>query len=321
MLKNTKILFAIILQILIFASEGHYAQPINENCKVALTFDDLPFARMSNFELTETKEIFKKLISNLKNKKVTAIGFVNEHKLYTKGKIDSLKAEMLIDWLNAGFDLGNHTFSHPDINKVPVEEFIENIEIGETFISQLLNNRGKNIRYFRHPYLHTGLSIEVKNKVDSFLNSKGYIIAPVTIDNSESSFALAYDNAYDKNDSTGMQKIGAEYLVYIDSMFQYFETMSKKYFNRNINQVLLLHSNKLNADYINRLVEVIKNRGYVISSLDEVLKDRAYSQKDEFIGKKGLSWIQRWIITTEGKNTTFPPEPELSDYVNSFLKK
>lgn len=321
MLKNTKILFAIFIQILIFASEGPFAQPINENCKVALTFDDLPFSRMSNYSLTETKNIFRKLIANLKYENVSAIGFVNEKKLYSNNKIDSSKMEMLVCWLNAGYDLGNHTFSHPDINKVTVEEYIKNIEMGETCIRQLINSHGKNLNYFRHPYLHTGLSVEVKNKVDSFLNSKGYIIAPVTIDNSESAFALAYDNAYDKNDSISMQKIGVEYLVYIDSMFQYFETISKKYFNRNINQVLLLHSNKLNADYINRLVEVINNRGYVIASLDEVMTDRAYSQKDEFIGKKGLSWIQRWIITMEGKNITFPPEPELSDYVNSFIKK
>lgn len=281
----------------------------------ALTFDDLPIARFSVYSQSEGDEIFSKLIESIKSKNGTAIGFANEGKLYTAGNLDSLKLAMLERWLSAGFDLGNHTYSHPDINTTNVEDYINNIERGEKNIRPLIEKRGKKLEYFRHPYLHTGLTAEIKNRIDTFLKDKGYLVASVTIDNSESAIALAYDNAFKKADSAAMKKIGRDYLAYMDTVFAWYERVSVQYFGRSINQVLLLHSNKLNADYISCLIELIRRRGYEIASLKDAMKDEVYQLKDEFTGKKGISWIFRWVLSSINKDAVFGPEPELPQYI------
>src|SRR2546427_9745841 len=40
-------------------------------------------------------------------------------------------------WLTAGLELGNHTWSHPDLNTTPLEEFKADVVRGEPVIRRL----------------------------------------------------------------------------------------------------------------------------------------------------------------------------------------
>ena len=44
------------------------------------------------------------------------VGFVNEKKLYKPGEVDE-RIKALQMWLDSGFELGNHTFSHMSLNQ------------------------------------------------------------------------------------------------------------------------------------------------------------------------------------------------------------
>src|SRR5215813_4960867 len=122
---------------------------------IAVTFDDLPVVSLED-DQSVRQEITQKLLKKISDAKVPAIGFVNENKLYTDGKRDEAKVKLLQQWLDAGLDLGNHTFSHINLNENPLEKYEDEILRGEIITKQLLQSKNRQIRFFRHPYLMTG---------------------------------------------------------------------------------------------------------------------------------------------------------------------
>jgi hypothetical protein len=213
-------------------------------------------------------------------------------------------------WLDAGADLGNHTFSHPSLNTTPLPEYIANIERGEPAIKQALDARGKKLRYFRHPFLFAGKDRETRQGLETYLAEHKYTIAPVTIDNSDWMFAAVYAQALKRGDTALAEKTRAAYLPYMESMFEFFESRSKEVTGHEIRQVLLIHVSELNADTMPDLLAMMKRRGYKIVSLDRALEDPAYQLPNEYYGKGGFSWVHRWSRTKSmpAKGEADPPE-------------
>ena len=280
---------------------------------VAVTIDDLPVVVKSS-TLQKRQRITKKLLKHIKKAKVPAIGFVNENKLYKDGKLIQTEVDLLQKWLDAGLELGNHSYSHKSLNRIPLADYQADILKGEIITKSLLKNEGMEMRYFRHPYLQTGLSLDVKKGLDKFLAKNKYIIAPVSIDNSDWAFSRAYDNAILANDKKLKKKIGKAYVPYLEAKTDYWERQSVKLFGREIKQILLLHANSINADYFDDLMKMYKNRSYKFINLDEALKDEAYRLPDEFTGRGGISWVHRWAIA-KGKGNILPNEPRVPKFV------
>jgi peptidoglycan/xylan/chitin deacetylase (PgdA/CDA1 family) len=147
--------------------------------EVAATFDDLP---ASHGGLAQMRSITTRLLSIIKSNRVPAVGFVNEEKLQVSGEVEARTA-LLQMWLDAGFELGNHTFSHINIDRVPLAAYEADVIRGEQVTRKLMTKRGMKLRYFRHPMLRTGPTVEYKTALDAFLAKCGYTIAPVTLDN------------------------------------------------------------------------------------------------------------------------------------------
>src|SRR5690606_35994881 len=100
---------------------------------------------------------------------------------------------------------------------------------------------GRTIRFFRHPYLQTGRTDEIKTQFDKFLKDHGYRIAPISFDDADYIFSRAYDVAYDKHDKKLMKKVGDAYIPYMKAKLEYWERQSKTLFGREIAQTLLIH--------------------------------------------------------------------------------
>lgn len=280
---------------------------------IAVTIDDMPVVS-TRADLKNRQEITKKLLAHIAKAKVPAIGFVNENKLYANDVRDEAQIDLLRRWLDAGLELGNHTFSHRSLNAIALKDFQDDILRGEIITKEFLAARGKRIRYFRHPYLHTGLSLEVKDGLDKFLAEHQYAIAPVTMDNSDWLFSSAYDNAFDRGDKKLMRQIGAAYVSNFESQADYWERQSIKLFGRALKFVLLLHANFINSDYFDDLARALKKRGYEFITLEEALKDEAYKSPDTFVSPAGISWLHRWAIA-KGKGNVLPDEPKTPDLV------
>src|SRR5439155_20991762 len=89
--------------------------------QAAVTFDDLPVISVSQIDVTARENLTRRLLDSIVAHKVLAIGFVNEFALYgyereSHGAPDANGSALLQMWLDAGLELGNHTFAHTDLH-------------------------------------------------------------------------------------------------------------------------------------------------------------------------------------------------------------
>jgi peptidoglycan/xylan/chitin deacetylase (PgdA/CDA1 family) len=105
--------------------------------EVAITFDDLP---STHGDLQTMIDVTRRLLQTIKESGVPAIGFVNEAKLYAPGQIDE-RTSLLRMWLDAGLDLGNHSFSHISIDRTPISAYKEDVIKGETVTRTFIRGR------------------------------------------------------------------------------------------------------------------------------------------------------------------------------------
>lgn len=287
---------------------------------VAITIDDLPFVRSRLFNREQLMEKTDKLLSSLKAEGAEATGFVNFSQVYKSGEFDSSIYKVLKLWPEKGFDLGNHTFSHPDYNHVSYRYFISDIEKNDPFLHSLLDEYQKPVVYFRHPFLHRGDS---KSKADSlavYLKDRNIIEAPVTVDNAEWIFAAAYDSVLQTGNSHLAEQVGTMYINYMESKVRFYEGISEKLFSRNIRHILLIHANSLNADYMGELLKMFIRNGYSFVDLVTALEDELYKTEDHFYFTGGVSWLNRWAYTQGKGRDFFSGEPECPKEIMKLAK-
>ncbi len=290
---------------------------IGQQKQVCISIDDLPVVNYGVTDSAYQKNVFNKILYSLKKNEVPAIGFVNEVKLFNNSDVIQYQVDLLKSWVSSGFELGNHSFSHRDYNNVPFHLYTEDIIKGETITKKILSDQNRQIKYFRHPYLHVGNAKVKADSLNDFLNKHNYLTAPVTIDNEDYIFALAYTRAKQKNDTTLMNKIGREYIAYMDKKIKYYEKQSNHLFGRHISQVLLIHASLLNSDYLNSLIALYKANNYIFVSMDNALKDPAYKTEITVFGSWGISWIERWALSTK-KNEYLKEDPITPDYIKKL---
>ena len=288
------------------SSAGHQAAR-----RVSITIDDLPTVSRNFRSDADRERITRQLVDAVVRHRVPAIGFVNEGKLHRDGVLHEPAVALLRYWTSAGLELGNHTFSHFDLHVADLPTYLSDLARGDSVTRQLLATVGRVPRYFRHPFLHTGRSLETRAGVDSVIVRLGYRVAPVTIDNSDYVFAAAYDNALARDDSAEAGRIGRAYVEYMERVFAYYEAQSKAIVGREIPQVLLIHANLLNADRFDELARMIARRGYAFAKLEDVLVDSVYRSADSYVGPAGITWLHRWALTRGLRGGVFAGEPEV----------
>ena len=287
--------------------------------QIALTFDDLP-ANSTRRDVATHAAITDKLLAGLARHRIPAIGFVNEGKLQTGAdaaaeETDPARVALLERWLEAGLELGNHTYSHPSLYRTPLHEFQADVLRGEKVTRRLLGERGRVLTYFRHPFLNTGPDLATKAAFEAFLGEHGYRVAPVSIDNSEWIYARAYDHAVDRDDRAMARRVADAYVPYMDAVLAYYEQQSRALLSYELKQILLLHANRLNAETLDALIAMMKRRGYAFISLGEALTDEAYSLRDNYAGRAGITWLHRWALTEGKRGGFFKGEPEVPEFV------
>jgi peptidoglycan/xylan/chitin deacetylase (PgdA/CDA1 family) len=279
--------------------------------EICVTIDDLPWVSAVPRSAEEIERGTRTLLASFTRHDIPAIGFVNEGKLQRNGAADPQRVALLQRWLDAGLDLGNHTFSHRDLHATPLDVYQADIVRGEEVTTKLLAAAGRRPRYFRHPLLHTGRSLEIKLGLERFLARRGYRVAPVSVDNYDYLFARAYDRAAEKERS----RVADAYIDYMTAIVAYYEQQSVAIVGREIRQILLLHASALNADTMERLVAMLKGRGYTFITLDRALEDPAYQSQDTYTGPAGVTWLHRWALTAGKRGNIFAGEPGVPAWI------
>lgn len=307
---------------------AHAAAPVAVERAVAVTIDDVPGVATTAdpCDAAALTDLNERLLASLARQRVPATAFVVGSRVCAARR-DSLLPELLGRWLSGGHVLGNHTFSHRDLNAVSLEWYLADAERNERLLETAARagaaavpggtaqgdgdgTPAERIRWFRPPLLHTGDSRTKRVGLTAGLAERGYRMGPVTVDNQEWIFADVYTRAKAAADSAVMARVASAYIPFMASVFEFFEERSRVVLGREIPQVLLLHANDLNADHFDALADMLRSRGYRFVSLAEAMEDTAYARPDPYVGPRGLSWIHRWGLAEGIPVALEPREPE-----------
>ncbi|MBI5443481.1 MAG: polysaccharide deacetylase family protein [Deltaproteobacteria bacterium] len=284
---------------------------------VAVTVDDLPFVA-HGLPLEAVTLLSRDLVAALAARKVKAVAFVNDDRLFVPGEVDA-RIALLTGWLDAGMELGNHTFGHPGLTKTPLPAMQDAVIKGEAVTRGLLERRGQKLRWFRHPYAQTGTTREIRDAFEAFLASRGYTVAPLSIEHEDWVFASADAKLAADHDEPGRARLLAAYLEDFDARCAFYEGRSRALFGREIPQILLSHANALNARAMPFLLERLEKRGYAFVTLEEALSDPAWKSPDGYFGPWGPSWLHRFAAARgEDVKALSRAEPEAPKWVTDL---
>lgn len=312
------LLFSILTLAAVWLPAGACADP-GESRRMAVTVDDLPAAPPGRHTTEQQVEITDRLLAVLAAHRVPAVGFVNESKLEVDGAVDPRRVELLQRWLEAGHELGNHGYAHLDLHRVDPDVWLADVRRGERVTRPLVEARRGELRFFRHPFLHTGRSAEVQRRTTRALEELGYRIAPVTVDNGEWIYARAYADAWNRGDEAAQERLGRDYVRYMLEVVEFYEGQSREIVGELIPQTLLIHAYALNADWLDPLLTTLEERGYRWVTLDQALEHPAYERPTQgYTGAGGITWLHRWAITEGRDREIFRGEPEVPAWVEAL---
>lgn len=242
----------------------------NPPLELAITFDDLPIHGQLPPGVTRT-DIAQKIIRALKDAHVPpTFGFVNgigvEHQPDT---IAVLRA-----WHDAGNPLGNHTWSHINLDQHTVAEFEAEVVRNEPILKQVMDTG--DWHWFRFPYLVEGNTPEKREAVQAFLLERGYKIADVTMSFADYSWNDPYARCATKNDSKAIDWLQSSYLSAAQENIAFYRSLSQSLFHRDIPYVLLMHIGAFDAAMLPRLLDLYRSQGFRFVPLAQAETDDFY---------------------------------------------
>lgn len=224
---------------------------------IAITIDDLPFVGANNNNgnnLKRVQERFAKIMQSLVENNVPATGFV------IANSIVSGEWQLLENFRNAGFGIGNHTYSHANLNQMSAEKYIHEISKADKILESIMTEP----KYFRYPYLAEGKGA-TKQEVQHYLTQNQYVVAPVTIDSKDYMFNERLLHIPFRQRDQHLSQIKQQYLDYIWKQTLLAER------NSSGAQILLLHANLLNSHFLGDIIQMYKEHGYRFVSLTDAL--------------------------------------------------
>lgn len=305
---------AILLAVFILQSIFAQAQK-----QVAITIDDVP-----NTKKFQQDRFKAQLLKKLDSMQLPVAIFINEGKIYATDSV-SKNFQLLNDWAKRKYiTLGNHTFSHPRYSDVGFDAFTSDIDKGESITRELAKKFEKPLKHFRFPFNDLGKDSLQRKEIENYLAQKDYQITPFTVESTDWAFDIAYEYYLAKGDKANAKIIGEKYVNKTIEIFDFFEAQSELQFHRQISQIYLCHDNSLNADYLPKIIRLLKAKKYTFISLDEALKDKVYQQKNNYHKKWGISWFYRWM-TSQGEISRVmkkgPNNEEIEKLYRTLLKQ
>jgi peptidoglycan-N-acetylglucosamine deacetylase len=270
--------------------------------KIAITMDDLPWNGRLPPGVSQA-ESTKHVLEILKKHHVPPVyGFINAVRL--EGNTDG--AEALRLWA-AQEPVGNHTYSHMDLEKNTPEAFEREIVENEPVL-ELLDPKG-GWHWLRYPYLHEGDTVEKRRAVRAYLKARGYRIAEVTLDWEDYLWNFAYGNCLAKGDTKPLDWLRSSYLSTASTFLDLGRAQAKLIYGHDINYVLLMHLGAYSSTILPDALGLLKKKGFKLVTLEEAESDPAY-QGDPDVGLHDAgTLLDQWMQVKQIKYPEHADKP------------
>ena len=252
-----------LLTLLLLLSFFTYAK------EIAITFDDSPRAANAYFD---GKTRAKNLIGNLKSHNVKQVAFFSVSKQLNPEGVKRLQS-----YSDAGHIIGNHSHSHPDFNKLSLEEYTKDFTIADNLLSQFKTFK----KWFRYPYLREGDNIQKRDGMRISLKEKGYSNAYITLNNYDWYIETLFQQTIKDKKTFDFDAMRRFYVNVLMESIEYYDQMAINHLGRSPKHVLLLHEMDISALFIGDLIDELRQKGWNIITPEEAYTDpiSLYSSK------------------------------------------
>lgn len=238
---------------------------------IAITVDDLPAHGPLPTGMTRAG-IAQSYADTLRARGVPeAWGFVNAIRVIQ----DPSSEAVLGVWRRAGFPLGNHTYSHVNLGRAAsVEAWEADTTAGEALVAKYMP--GQDWHYLRFPNLSVGDG-DRRDQAVTWLKSKGYREADVSVAFSDWDYTDAYARCLAKGDQATIDAMKAQYLKGVDDGIVRMKAVSQRVYGRIIPQVLLTHIGGFSAVMLPEVMKRLDAAGAHYVTLAQAEADPAYA--------------------------------------------
>jgi len=267
--------------------------------KVALTIDDLPTWPHSPYPKGYTSEnITNKIIQALDKTKISEVyAFSNSWPL-TKNPTTS---QIFDKWTQAGHHVGNHTHSHPSLNKVSAEEYITEINLAEKLLEPWLKKAPSKL--FRYTQNLWGNTEEKLVKVKNHIISSGYSIAEMTSLFHEWVWNNAYISCLHSNDTKGIEFLKDSFLDFSVAQLKYDQSEAAKWFGHEVLGIIIVHNVPFFVEVVDDLLLRLITEGVEFIPLEEAMVDPIYDYAASVVsGSEYALVIHQKLADVNGKS-------------------
>jgi lysophospholipase L1-like esterase len=238
--------------------------------EIAFTFDDMP-AHASLPKDTTRVEIASRIIAALKAVHAPATGFVNG--VLTEREPASVP--VLRMWRDAGFPLGNHGWSHANLDRISDAQFAEELAKNEPLLQSLMGQA--DWHWFRYPFLaEAGGDPARRARIRKLLADKGYKVAPVTMGFDDWAYNDAYARCVAKGDQASIAKMETAWLEGAEASIGRYRAMAHSLYGHDIPYVILMHLGAFDARMMPRTLKIYRRHGFRFVSLEAATRDPFY---------------------------------------------
>jgi peptidoglycan/xylan/chitin deacetylase (PgdA/CDA1 family) len=225
---------------------------------------------------------------------------------------------LLNEWGDAGHLIGNHTYSHQNLNapSMKLETYTNDIARAE----EALKGFRRFQKYFRFPMLKEGDTAAKRDGVRAFLNRNGYRTGHVTIDTSDWIITSRLSDRVLKDPSADVKAYRDFYLAHMWDRAQYYDELSRRVLGRPVKHTILVHYNLLNGLFLNDLIEMFKSKGWKFIDAEDAFSDPVFSEKPNVLpAGESIVWA---LAKADGKiAATLKYPAEDGDTVSAEMKK
>jgi peptidoglycan/xylan/chitin deacetylase (PgdA/CDA1 family) len=204
-------------------------------------------------------------------------------------------------WRAAGNPLGNHTWSHPEFDKLTVAQYEANIARNEPLLRKLSPN--SDWHWFRFPYLEEGNTVEKREQLREWLTEHGYRIAEVSMDFQDYNWNEPYARCAAKHDNAAIESLHNSYLDAADESIRVYRQIAQALYQHDVPYVLLLHVGAFDAHMLPELIGLFRSRGFAFVTLEQAMADPIYSFDPKVPSPSGNTFNE---MVAQARNVNIP---------------